>query len=393
MRVEAGRGERAPAPKRMVPCMQTAWPHMLVPRPSAAVPLVFPFDQPGLRYRYFARNAVWDAIQLLELSGRAVLMPAYHHGVELETLLAAGVKPVLFRVDSHMRCDFEDARRRASPEVGALYVIHYAGFPQDMEAARRLADELGVPVIEDCALALLSRNGDKPLGSYGDLSIFCLYKTLPVPNGGALLARGRFRDELHRLPEVVPPGLASTASHLAGSLLSNLELRAGPIGRRVREAVRTAGSWLLRKTSVERVSTGTQHFDRASVKLGMSTMSHLVLRNQNWPLIVERRRRNYFLLYAALRDVAPPVTGELTPGVCPLFYPMPVEDKAGAMARLLARGVETVDFWRLRHRALPPGEFPEVDRLRETVLELPVHQDLSPADAEHVATCVRELLT
>src|ERR671923_194704 len=90
MRVETGRGQRAPAPKRMVPCMQTVWPHMLVPRPSAAVPLVFPFDQPGLWYRYFARNAVWDAAQLLGLTGKAVLMPAYHHGVELETLLAAG---------------------------------------------------------------------------------------------------------------------------------------------------------------------------------------------------------------------------------------------------------------------------------------------------------------
>ena len=93
-----------------------------------------------------------------------------------------------------------------------------------------------------------------------------------------------------------------------------------------------------------------------------------------------------------LRDVAPPVTGELKPGVCPLFYPMPIDDKAGAMARLLARGVETVDFWRVRHPAVPAGAFPEVDRLRERVLELPVHQDLSPADAEHVATCVRELL-
>ena len=393
MRVETGLGEHAPPPRRAVPCMQTAWPHMLVPRPSAAVPLVFPFEHPGLRYRYFARNAVWDAVQLLELSGKQVLMPAYHHGVELETLLAAGVRPVFFRVDAQMRCDFEDARRRASPEVRALYVIHYAGFPQDLDAARQLADELGVPLVEDCALALLSRNGDRPLGSTGDLSVFCLYKTLPVPNGGALLARGRFRDELYRLAEVEPPGWASTASHLAGSLLSNLELRTGPLGRRVRDAVRGAGRRLVRLAGVERVSTGTQHFDPAAVKLGMSAISHLVLRNQDWPLIVERRRRNYFLLYAALRDLAPPVTGELKPGVCPLFYPMPVRDKAAAMARLLARGVETVDFWRVRHPAVQPGDFPEVDRLRETVLELPVHQDLSPADAEHVASCVRELLS
>jgi len=367
LRVAEGRGEKAPTPQRTVPAMQTTWPHMLFPRIAATVPLVFPFDQPGLRYRYFARNAVWDAVQLLGLAGKKVLVPAYHHGVELETLLAAGVQPVFFRVDSQMRADFEDAKAKS-------------------------AGAAGVPVIEDCALALLSRDGEKPLGSFGDLSVFCLYKTIPVPNGGALLARGDYAKKLDLLAPVRPPALASTASHLIGNMLSNLELRTGEVGRRVRQAMRDAGRWVVRRANVERVATGTQHFNIDDVQLGMSAASHLVLRNQDTAGIVERRRRNYFLLYAALRDVAPPVTGELKPGVCPLFYPMPVDDKAGAMARLLARGVETVDFWRVRHPAVPPGLFPEVDRLRERVLELPVHQDLSPADAEHVATCVRELL-
>jgi perosamine synthetase len=392
LRVAEGQGERAPAPRRTVPCMQTTWPHMLFPRPAAASPLVFPFEQPALRYRYFARNAVWDAIKLLDLKGKRVLVPAYHHGVELETLLAGGVKPVFFRVDEQMRCDFDDAREKAKQGVAALYVIHYAGFAQDMAAARQLANELGVPVVEDCALALLSRDGEKPLGSFGDVSVFCLYKTLPVPNGGALLARGEYARKLDSLPPVVPPPIPSTASHLVGSLLSNLELRTGDAGRRARQAMRDAGRWLVSRANVERVSTGTQHFNPDDVHLGMSAASHLVLRNQDFAAIVERRRRNYFLLYAMLRDIAPPVTGELKPGICPLFYPMPVDDKASAMARLLARGVETVDFWRVRHPAVPGGLFPEVDRLRERVLELPVHQDLSPADAEHVASCVRELL-
>jgi hypothetical protein len=185
----------------------------------------------------------------------------------------------------------------------------------------------------------------------------------------------------------------STASHLFGSLLSNLELRTGEVGRRVRETMRDAGRWMVRRAQVERVSTGTQHFNVDDVQLGMSAASHVVLRNQDYASIVEKRRRNYFLLYAMLRDVAPPVTGELRPGVCPLFYPVDVEDKASATARLLGRGVETVDFWRVRHPSVALGAFPDVDRLRERVLELPVHQDLTPADAEHVATCVRELLT
>jgi dTDP-4-amino-4,6-dideoxygalactose transaminase len=385
LRVAEGRGEKMPLPRRTVPCMQTTWPHMLLPRPAGATPLVFPFDQPGLRYRYFARNAVWDAVQLMKLAGKRVLMPAYHHGVELEALLAAGVQPVFFRVDAQMRVDLDDAKARAKG-CAALYVIHYAGFPQDMRGAA----SLGLPIIEDCALSLLSADGEKPLGSFGDVALFCLYKTLPVPNGGALLARGH---DLAQLPPSLQPQMASTGSHLAASLLSNFELRTAGAGRRARQALRGAGRWMVRNTGVQRVSTGTQHFNLADVNLGMSGMSHVVLRNQDFAGIVERRRRNYFLLYAALREVAPPVTGELKPGVCPLFYPVAVKDKASAMARLLARGVETVDFWRVRHPLLRTGDFPEVDHLRESVLELPVHQDLTPADADHVATCVKELLT
>ena len=393
LRVADGQGERAPAPGRAIPAMQTTWPHMLIPRPAAAVPLVFPFEEPGLRYRYFCRNAVWDAVQMLGLSGKKILMPAYHHGVELETLLGAGVQPVFFGVDSEMKSDLADAKKRLTKDIAALYMIHYAGFAQDMDSARELATWAGIPLIEDCALSLLSRNGEKPLGSYGDVSVFCLYKTVPVPNGGALLARGEFNQLAKHLEPTVQPPLISTASHLIGGLLSNLELRTGELGRRARQAIRETSRALVNRSRIERVSTGTQHFDVSAVKLGMSAASHLILRNQDFASIVERRRRNYFLLYSMLRDIAPPVTGELKPGICPLFYPMAIKDKGAAMARLLARGVETVDFWRVRHPLVRAGEFPAVDRLRETVLELPVHQDLSPADAEHVACCVRELLS
>ena len=392
MRVTVGRGERAPAPRRTVPAMQTVWPYMLVPRPAAIAPLRFPFDEPGLRYRYFARNAVWDAVKILGLAGKEVLIPAYHHGVELETLVAAGVKPVFFRVDGQMKNDLEDARKRITKDTAAFYLIHYAGFPQDVEGARQICTEFGIPLVEDCALSLLSRRGREPLGSFGDVSIFCIYKTLPVPNGGALLVKDHLKSKLAELDEPTQPPLPSTASHLIGSLLSNLELRAGPVGHLAREAIRNAGRWAVRRGKVDRVSTGTQHFNEADVGLGMSAASHIVLRNQDTAGIVERRRRNYFFLHAALRDVAPPLLGELPPGVCPLFYPLALQDKASAMARLLARGVETVDFWRVRHPLVGAGLFPEVEKLRETVLELPVHQDLSPADMDHVAACVRELL-
>jgi perosamine synthetase len=108
--------------------------------------------------------------------------------------------------------------------------------------------------------------------------------------------------------------------------------------------------------------------------------------------IIERRRRNYFFLLGRLRELSPPIFNELAAGVCPLFYPLWVPDKADVMARLLERGVEAVDFWRHFHPACSAAEFPEVARMRRRILEVPCHQDLGPDQMAHVAGVIHDAL-
>jgi dTDP-4-amino-4,6-dideoxygalactose transaminase len=286
-----------------------------------------------------------------------------------------------------MRLDLEDLEAKVTARTGALYVIHYAGFPQAIDDVVAVARRVGVPVIEDCALALLSSEGSRPLGSTGDLGIFCFYKTLPVPNGGALVVNDPEVEGAPPEPRAAP--LASTLSHAAGSLLANLALRAGDPGEALRSGVRRAYA-VARGAGLRPVSTGTSTFDPAHVDLGMSPLTSLVARRLDPAAIVAARRRNYFLLLGRLRDRVPPVFGELPAGACPLFYPLLCEDKEAVAARLAARRIETVDFWREGHPLCPAGEFPETEALRRRVLELPVHQDLGPEDMAHVARAVEE---
>src|SRR5439155_6559464 len=44
-------------------------------------------------------------------------------------------------------------------------------------------------LIEDCALSLFSRENGTWLGSVGDLALFSVYKTLPLPHGGFLVTK------------------------------------------------------------------------------------------------------------------------------------------------------------------------------------------------------------
>jgi dTDP-4-amino-4,6-dideoxygalactose transaminase len=124
----------------------------------------------------------------------------------------------------------------------------------------------------------------------------------------------------------------------------------------------------------------------------MSSLSHAVLRAQDFAAIVERRRRNYFHLLGKLRSLSTPVFSELPAGVCPLFYPFQVRDKQTVVQRLVDRGIEAVDFWRVGHPALPQGTYAAVDQLRQTVLEIPCHQDLSPGTIDRIAVAVTEVM-
>ena len=73
----------------------------------------FPFSAPRVHHFYMARNAIWHGVDLLGLKpGDEVLLPAYHHGVEAEVLVAKGLKPRFYRVDEGARIHPEDVRRR-----------------------------------------------------------------------------------------------------------------------------------------------------------------------------------------------------------------------------------------------------------------------------------------
>lgn len=353
----------------------------------------YPFAASDVTYFYFARIAIWLVAGMLGLAEGEVLVPAYHHGVEIEALLEAGTALSFYRVGRKWDIDPDEIERRITPRTKAIYLTHYAGFPGPAQELRGIADSHGLPLIEDCALSLLSKDGERPLGSTGDFGVFCLYKTLPVPNGGALVvnhAEGRRNG--HRVPPVPPPPIASTASHTLSSLLQNVEMRGGRAGRALRSSLRKLGKSAVEAAQIKRVTTGSDHFNPEQVNIGMSALSRRVTASQDLERVVTLRRRNYHMLLDQLHDVSPPLMGELAPGVCPLFYPLVVEEKAKLMAALEKQRVETVDFWRYFHPACDAAKFPDVAWLRNSVLEIPCHQDMTPETVEFVADRVRDAL-
>ncbi|MFZ5471546.1 MAG: DegT/DnrJ/EryC1/StrS family aminotransferase [Myxococcota bacterium] len=365
--------------------LPTLWPSQLWPKRQQVRP--FPLGHPGLWTTYLARNAVHRAVRALGLAGSEVVVPAYHHGVEVEALLAAGALVRFARLNARAELDLDDVERRIGPRTRALYVIHYAGFPQPLGALVELARRHHLALLEDCALALFSHDGERPLGSVGEAAIFCFYKTLPVPHGGALLLR---RTDAEEGASSRAPPLLSTLSSTTGSLLMSVEGQLGRAGTVVRNALRQVAGPARRRALKAAVPVGTQTLDLRVLDVRMSRLTRWLLGQCDAGEVVRRRRENWSTLHRHLGPERTPWP-TLPVGVCPLFYGLRVRDRDEALAKLRERGVQAIDFWRIGHPSVPKGLCAVTDSLRREVIELPCHQDLGSALVERIGQAAREL--
>jgi len=281
--------------------------------------------------------------------------------------------------------DVERHCRAHNPDL--LYVIHYAGWPQPMADLVDLCRRRGMLLVEDCALSLLSDTDGGPLGSFGDWSVFCLYKTLPLPNGALLVQNGPRLEALERL-QLREAGSASVLGRTAELLVQRIRGRANSVGAALQVVKRGVGL-AAGALSVQRANVGDIGFNLDEVDLAMSPVSQRLLTRFDYADIRRRRVENYrqlaLRLAGARSGQAVPVFPTLPDGVCPLFFPVLVRDKHESAERLRARGVDALEFW--NDSCEPGGHEMGADAqfLRRHVLELPIHQDLSPRHIDHIA--------
>lgn len=114
------------------------------------------------------------------------------------TIVNCGAIPVFCDVDlTNGNICQHSARERITSKTKAICVVHYAGYPVDIVAFRKLADEFGIPLIEDCAHALgATVNGDS-VGSFGDFALFSFQaiKHITTIDGGVLVVKDEDKVE------------------------------------------------------------------------------------------------------------------------------------------------------------------------------------------------------
>jgi perosamine synthetase len=305
-----------------------------------------------------------------------VLMPAYNCGTEVDAVLSTGADVVLYRVDGDARIDIEDLRRRMTRRTRAIYVTHYFGWPQPTADVRAIAREREALLVEDCALALFSADADGPLGGAADAAVYSFPKSLAVPDGGALVLGEPWRGTA---PELTTPSSTRIARRCAGLVK--------------RKLVRGVTSSAVRSSERRPDMPTNYYFDPRTARWAASRTTMGLLAQVEPKAVIERRRANFDRLRGRLADVrgARPLFDRLPAGVCPLEFPLLVEDRDRWIADLAARHVATIPWWAGYHRALRWDDFPEACSLKDRVLALPIHQDLGEEAMDYVASQVESL--
>jgi dTDP-4-amino-4,6-dideoxygalactose transaminase len=317
-----------------------------------------------------------------------VLVPSYHHGNEIRAMRAAGATLRFYPVGKDLQPDWDALDRLATPDCRVLFLIHYIGFPQPVERIEAWKRR-GLTVVEDCALALLSEQQGRSVGSFGDYAVFCLYKTLPVPNGGVLVENGRPLEGLDGL-RMRPSSTTSVAGRTLELLLESFRTRHPRLGSAAFAAKRSVG-WAMDTVRWRRLPVGDSAFDPGGADVEMSALCHRLLRRFDYPRIRQRRREHFEFLASRLQGKAHLLRPAVGEGTCPLFFPILVKDKGAAARALWRRGIGAVELWNEGDPECAAGQFPETDFLRRHVLELPLHQSLNTAQLEYMADEVARL--
>lgn len=306
--------------------------------------------------------------------GDEVITPSMTWVSTVNLVTLAGATPVFADVDRDtLMVTRETVEPLVTERTRMIVPVHYAGASLDLQPLRELADERGIPLIEDAAHAIGTRYRDEPIGASGT-AIFSLHPIKNVTSGEG----GIFCTDQPELAERI----RRLRFHGLGSDTYGREAQ----GRAPQSEVLEPGF--------------KYNLPDVNAAIGLVQLGRL-------EDFIERRTALALQYLAELRDLEAVVPLRVAPGrhAWHLFIVRLDTERAGIsreelMAALKERGIGTGIHFRAAHlhryyRERPASvraPLPATEWNSERLLSLPLFPDMTPADVRRVVTALREIL-
>lgn len=132
-----------------------------------------------------------------------VIVPSLTFVATVNAIRYVGAKPVFcdVRGPGDLNLDPRHVEQLVTARTRAIIVMHYGGFPCDMDAILATAKKHGLALVEDACHGPLSEFRGRKLGTLGDIGCFSFFsnKNISTGEGGIMLMNNREHFEKARL--------------------------------------------------------------------------------------------------------------------------------------------------------------------------------------------------
>jgi len=123
-------------------------------------------------------------------AGDEVIIPALTFVADINVVRMVGATPALADCGSYEDWNItaDSIKKVITPKTKALILVHFAGYPCQMDEILELCKERNIAVIEDCAHAPGAKYKGRSVGTFGNYGCFSFFtnKNLSVGEGGML---------------------------------------------------------------------------------------------------------------------------------------------------------------------------------------------------------------
>lgn len=259
-----------------------------------------------------------------------------------------------------------DIEKKITPRTKAIIVVHYGGYPCDIDEIIKIARKNKLLLIEDVAHAIGAEYNGKKCGTFGDIACFSFFsnKNLSTGEGGMFVTKDENMDRQARL--LRSHGMTSlTVERHEGKIISYDVIRPGLNYR----------------------------FDEIRAAIGIVQLEKLDASNRNRKSIVEQ----YCKELSGIRDMIipwkrPSQNTLSSYHIFPVFLPKGI-NRNELIVKLKDKGIQTSihypavgKFMHYSKMGLVP--LPVADEISERVLTLPLYTNMT---RENVRFVCREL--
>jgi perosamine synthetase len=340
------------------------------------------------------RVALYALLRALDVGrGDEVILPGYTCVMNVNPIKYAGARPVYVDIEPDtFNMNVNLLEEKITNKTKVIIAQHTYGYPCEMDTIMNIARSNGIPVIEDCCLALGSKYQDRMVGTFGRAGYFSFQWNKPYTTGLGGMVITSDRELAERIESLAAKEMYQPSGREVFMLRMQLMIYRLFIYPRTTALAQSLFRYLTKKGAVVG-SSSTSEFEPEKADDFFKSISKMQARSGIRQLcrieenIAHRRKmaQLYDELLAAngwrpskdCRDSAEAVL---------VRYPVRIAEKEKALAQAAKAGIELGSWFECPLHPIEtplalydyePGMCPEAEKAALEVVNLPLHPRVS----------------